>query len=139
MTEIYGPVDVAVKTWLAGTQLADLTLQPGGPAIHLAMPKSNPQPAILINLIAGGPVSRADLPMTRYRLQFDCIAKSRDTASLLARVLVTELDALGFTNPGVVAAGVYLGGADVLSMRWLPDPNSDVPRYIVDALITTVL
>lgn len=135
----YGPIDKAVKGWLATTELlAPLLRRPdGSTAVYLAMPKSAPMPVVLVNLTSGGPLPRADLPLTRYRISFDCIAKTRDDASAISRALITELEWLGDT-PGVLAEGVYLGGADISLYRWQPDPDSDTPRYIVDALITTV-
>lgn len=126
----YGPIDAAVKTWLNTLAL--------GAKVYMAMPVSNPLPVVLVTLISGGPVARADLPLTRYRLSFDVIAKTRDQASLISRTLISELEALGIENVGVNAEGVYLGAADILLTRWQPDPDSDTPRYIVDALITTV-
>ncbi|MET1006567.1 MAG: hypothetical protein ABWX96_13535 [Propionibacteriaceae bacterium] len=130
MTDIiYGPVDATVKKWLA-TRL--LTV-----AVYMAMPKAPPPQVVLVSLVSGGPAARADLPLTRYRLSFDCIAKTRDDASALSRRVMTELVELG-DGGGQVVDGVYLGGADILLYRWQPDPDSDLPRYIVDALITTV-
>lgn len=135
----YGPVDVAVKMWLLSGPVAALTLQPSGQyAIHMAMPKSSPVPAVIVNLVSGGPLSRADLPVTRYRIAFDCWAKTRDAASLIARTIIDQLEQISIGSTGVIAAGVWLGAAESISMRWLPDPESDTPRYIVDALITTV-
>ncbi len=135
----YGPVDQAVKLWLLSSPVAPLTQQPSGLyAIHMAMPKSSPLPAVIINLVSGGPLNRADLPATRYRIAFDCWAKTRDGASMIARTIIDQLEQISVGNTGALAAGVWLGAADSISMRWLPDPESDTPRYIVDALITTV-
>ncbi len=132
----YGPVDEAVKEWIK-TGGTETNIQAAG-NVFLAMPKSSPRPALLITMVGGGPVRRADLPLSQYRLSFDCIAVSRSGASAIARALAADLDLLGRNGPGFVAAGVYLGGADLVGIRWQPDPDSDVPRYIVDALITTV-
>lgn len=133
----YGPVDEAVKQWLLDSDDVSTSVMAGG-HIYLAMPKSSPLPAVIITLIGGGPKRRADLPLSQYRLTFDCLAASRQAASDIARALCGDLDMLGRDGPGYVTAGMYLGGADLLSMRWQPDPDSDTPRYIVDALITTV-
>lgn len=132
----YGPIDVAVQEWLRDDDTHIAATSAG--RVYLAIPKSATLPVLLIRLIGGGPKLRADLPLTRYRLQFDCVDVSRQGASALARALIADLDGLGADEPGAVHQGVYLGSADVLAMRWQPDPDSDTPRYIVDALITTV-
>lgn len=133
----YGPVDEAVKQWLKDPAVSSVAAVCGG-RVYLAMPRSATLPVLLVTLVGGGPAARGDLPLSRYRLSFDAIAADRSTASAIARALLGDLDTLGRDEPGYVAQGVYLGGADVLSMRWQPDPDSDTPRYIVDALITTV-
>lgn len=135
---IYGPVEQAVRSWLSTTQVAPLvTRSPGALSIYLAMPPAGPVPSVIIRQVGGGPLARKDIPETRYTLQFDCWGTSRTEASLIARTLMGELTGLG--DPGVVVDGVYLGCAQILNMLWLPDPDSDTARYIVDALITTVL
>jgi Protein of unknown function (DUF3168) len=133
----YGPVDEAVKAWLKDPAISDVAATTGG-RVYLAMPKSAALPVLLVNLIGGGPAPRGDLPLSRYRFSFDAVATDRATASAIARALLADLDTLGRDEPGYIANGVYLGGADILGMRWQPDPDSDTPRYIVDALITTV-
>ncbi len=134
---VYGHVESAVQAWLAGTAVAPLVQRSAGVySIYLAMPPAAPNPAIILRLIGGGPRARKDLPETRYGVSFTCYGRSRDEASLIARTLAGELINLGV--PGVIAAGVYLGAAEITGMHWFPDPDSDTPRYIVDALITTV-
>jgi hypothetical protein len=134
----YGPVDEAVKQWLTTATATNNTRVKAGSNIYLAMPKANPRPVLLIRLVGGAPGRRADLPLSKYRIQFDCIAASRTAAADLMLALIGDLEALARDGNGFVAAGMYLGAAEVLLMRWQPDPDSDVPRYIVDALITTV-
>lgn len=132
---IYGPIEQAVKSWLMTTDVAPLVQRGAGVfSIYLAMPPAAPVPAVVVSLIGGGPRPRADLPVSRYRLSFDCWGSSRDEASLIARTLLAALGDLS----GVTVDGVTLGGADVINMVWLPDPDSDTARYIVDALIATV-
>lgn len=134
----YADVENAVKQWLLGTDVAFYVQRDdGGYSVFLAMPKGAPVPAVVITLVSGGPTPRADLPTLSARLQFDAWGRTRDQAGTVARTLVAELESLART-------GFYTDGsnnilsAEVLSMRWLPDPDSDTPRYIVDALITTV-
>lgn len=134
----YGPIDLAVKTWLTNTSVASTVPTAGGTAIYLAMPKSSPLPALLVTLISGGPTAGADLPTAQYRLSFDCLAKTRAQAVQIALELIDVLQDLGVSDSGVPAEGVYLASAQVLDFRWLPAPESDTARYIVDALIATV-
>lgn len=137
---VYGPIEAAVRDWLKTTDVAPLVTRVDGTIdIYRAMPKSSPVPVIVLTLVGGGPLRRADLPITRYRVRFNVVGKSLDQAGQIARTLVGELTWLGQGDAGEVFNGVYLGAADVLTMHWLPDLDSDTPRYIVDALITTVL
>lgn len=137
---VYGPVEAAVRDWLKTTDVAPLVTRANGTIdIYRAMPKSAPNPVIVLTLVGGGPFPRADLPATRYRISFDVLGRSLDEANQIAMALVGELVWLGQADAGEVVGGVYLGAADVLNVRWQPDPESDTPRYIVDALITTVL
>lgn len=136
----YGPVERAVKDWLMTTSLPPLlTRADGGVSLYMAMPIGAPIPVVTVMLVGGGPRAGADLPDCRYRLSFDVYGTSRDEASLIARTLVSELENLGGANAGVNVDGVCLGSAEVLNVMWRPDPDSDTARYIVDALITTVL
>jgi hypothetical protein len=70
-------------------------------------------------------------------MQFDCWGKTRSQAGDIGRTLIAELEDLAQTG-GRIVNGTYLGAAATQNMRWLPEPDSDTPRYIVDALITTV-
>lgn len=135
----YGPVDKAVKSWLLSTSVTATVPTAGGtPAIYLSMPKSSPLPALLIDLVSGGPAEGADIPIARYRLSFDCLGRTRDEAVTIALELISVLQGLGVYDVGVAENGVFLASASVLNLRWQPDPNSDTARYIVDALIATV-
>lgn len=134
----YGDVESAAKAWLATTDVAPLvTRTAGGLSVFLAMPASAPTPCVIVRRVGGGPAVRKDLPEDHSRLSFDCWADTRSQAILIARTLIAECDSLG-RNGGYIAGSVYLCVADVLSLLWLPDPDSDKPRYIVDALVTSL-
>lgn len=140
MSVVYGDVEQVVKAWLRATPaVADLVPLPGGagPAIFNAMPTSAPNPVILAELVAGGPSPREDLPCADYRITFDVYGRTRAEAAGVTYALVGVLESLardGSWDDGTTT--VY--AANVVLMRWFPDPDSDTPRYIVDALITTV-
>lgn len=63
------------------------------------------------------------------RLQFDCWGTYKADAATLAADLATELTAVASYDHD----GIRLHGAEWLSTRWLPDPESDTPRYVVEA------
>lgn len=134
----YADTELVIKTFLLGTGVAPLVRRAdGGYSIYNAMPPAAPIPAVIAFQVSGGPESSKDIPEQRTLIQFDCWGKTRQQAGDIARLLMSELEWLGRTG-GKIIGGVYLGTATVNNMRWLPEPDSDTPRYIVDALITTV-
>jgi hypothetical protein len=135
---VFGDVENVVKSWLSTTDVAAMVTRPGGGlSIFLAMPSSAPMPCLVLRRVGGGPVPRSDLPTDRARMSFSCWGDTRVSAGSLARAVVAECDSLGRMSPWV-SGPTTLYGADVLSVLWLPDPDSDKPRYIVDALVTTL-
>jgi hypothetical protein len=134
----FADTETVIKTFLLNSGVAPLLKRTdGGTSIYNAMPSASPVPALIAFQVSGGPVQRKDLPEQQTRIQFDCWGKTRVQAGDIARTLMSELEWLGRTG-GTVIGGVYLGTAIIQSMRWFPEPDSDTPRYIVDALITTV-
>lgn len=138
MMHTFANTETTVKLWLIGTSVAALVTRPdGGISIYNAMPTAAPIPAVVLQQVSGGPSALKDLPEQQVRIQFDCWGTTRTEASNIAQTLSSELDQLARTV-GPVINGVYLGATSVPQTRWLPDPDSDTPRYIVDALIVTV-
>lgn len=134
----YADTETLIKTWLLGTTVAPMVKRAdGGYSIYNGMPPASPNPAVIAWQVDGGPAARKDIPEQETRIQFDCWGKSRAEAGLIARTLMAELENVARTG-GRIIGGVYFGTASVSNMRWLPEPDSDTPRYIVDALITTV-
>lgn len=134
----YADTETVIKTYLLASTVAPLVKRAdGGYSIYNAMPSAAPVPAVISFQISGGPVQRKDLPEQQTLIQFDCWGKTRVQAGDIARAVIAELEWCGRTG-GAVIGGVYLGTSTVQNMRWLPEPDSDTPRYIVDALITTV-
>jgi hypothetical protein len=135
----FADTEQVLKAWLPTTTVGPLIRRTdGGYSVFMAMPAASPLPAVIITQIAGGPDAAKDLPQQTVRVQFDCWGKSRQQAGDIARALMAELEWVP-RNGGAIVQGAYLGACAVQMMRWLPDPDSDTPRYIVDALITTVL
>lgn len=134
----FADTETVIKTFLLGSTVAPLLKRTdGGYSIYNAMPPAAPIPALIAFQVAGGPVGDKDLPEQQTSIQFDCWGKTRVQSGDIARTVMAELEWLGRTG-GKVIGGVYLGTASVSNMRWLPEPDSDTPRYVVDALITTV-
>lgn len=135
---VFPSTETTVKTWLATTTVAALVTRPdGGINVFTAMPKGAPLPCIVLFQVSGGPSALKDLPEQQARIQFDCWATTRDEARNISSQLCSELDNLQ-RSVGPVINGVYVAATTVPQVRWLPEPDSDTPRYIVDALITTV-
>lgn len=76
-------------------------------------------------------VMRIDGPDDAARFQFDVWGGSKDAAEDTAVALAGVLSAARFE-----AEGGRLLSADHLATRWFPDPETDRPRYIVEALAT---
>jgi hypothetical protein len=130
--------EALVKAWALQTSVAALlTRADGGVSIYNAMPKAAPVPSLICWRTGGGPRARKDLPEHRARMQMHCWGTSRAQASLIARTLVSELDSLARLG-GFDHGDARLAAAEVINLIWLPDPESDTARYIVDALVTTV-
>lgn len=67
-------------------------------------------------------------PDSACLIQFDVWAATKATAAAAAAELASAVDALARYDTG----DVLLHAAVVESSRWLPDPETDKPRYIVD-------
>jgi hypothetical protein len=136
---VYADVENLVKQWLATTSVAPLVTRTvdSGLSIFLAMPPSAPLPAVVLYRVAGAPSPGKDLPEEATRLSFDCWGRSRAEAGAIARALMAELETLARVG-GYDSGDARLAAAEVINVVWLPDPESDTPRYVVDATVTTV-
>lgn len=138
----YADVESAVVAWLATTPVAPLVTRAGdgGLNIYRAMPTSAPLPAVVVNRVGGGPRARSDVPEDVARLSFDCWGSSRADAIAVATALVAACENLAETGTYVTGDGTArLVAAEVVLWLWSPDPNSDTPRYVVDALFSTLV
>lgn len=135
----YADVEGLVQRWLLGTTLAaTLTRPDGGVSIFRAMPKSSPLPSIVLSRVGGAPARGSDVPADVARISFDCWAASRAVAVALSMDLVFLLEELGPVADGYVEGDARLAVAETVSWLWMPGPDSDTPRYVVDALITAI-
>jgi hypothetical protein len=105
--------------------------------VFLSIPENAPVPVVLMSRVGGGIVPTSDVPVDSARISFQCWGRSRTQAGALAQKLVSEAaslaDAGGFTS---TEFGGRLLAAEVPLHVWMPDPSSDIPRYVVDVRFT---
>jgi hypothetical protein len=89
--------------------------------VFLARSDQAPLPQIVLFRIGG--------PDSSVLIQFDCLARSEAEAEAVAADLCTQIDSLARYEHD----GVLLTGAAVESSRGVPDPDTNDPRFIVDA------
>lgn len=135
---VYPDTEALVKTWLAGTPVADLVRRPdNGLNIFEAMPLSSPLPAVVLSRVGGAPDRNSDVPVDIARISFDCWAATRAQARQIAGALASA--AVNLSEHGGYESGTArLYVAEIVGWVWLPDPQADMPRYIVDALFTAI-
>lgn len=104
---------------------------------YLAMPYNAPLPSIIMTRMGGAPISKSHVPTDLVRISFSCWSEKRPTAIAISQALVSEIEDLGQKQPFVNSEGILEVG-EVISHRFLPDANSDKPRYVIDALFTIV-
>jgi hypothetical protein len=125
--------DIA-KEWLTGSSVAPLVLKNGKPMIFQAMPKGAPIPVIVLIRVGGAPGPQ-DVPYDQARISFTIWATSRIQCKAIKLALVSELQSLTLNAPVDTSVG-RLESATVINDVFLPDPASDTPRYVVDALLS---
>lgn len=131
--------ELLVITWLKVSPLAALLTRPdGGINIFQAMPLGAPKPIVIAKRVGGAIPRRSDIPYERARISFDCRDTTRTGTWAIAGLLIGQLNNLGelggFHDPAIGT----LFDCEHLSTRWLPDRESDEPRYIVDGLFTVL-
>lgn len=135
---VYADVESFVKGWLLTTSVAALvTRADNGVSVYMAMPTGAPVPAVILTRVGGGPTARKDLPEETARMTFTCWGRTRAQAGTIARAVTVECESVA-RMPGYTAGGTTLAAAHVSRVFWLPDPDSDTARYIVDATFITV-
>ena len=87
---------------------------------------------IALQRVAGGGDQYS--PLMLPIVQFDCWASTGPDAEALANALEGLLTSTAHGT--VLESGVAaFAGARIDSVVWLPDPDSDTPRYVVTALV----
>ena len=140
MSLAYGFTDVGdmAKLWLTACPVAALVTDVNGVHIYNAMPLGSPARVITVARVGGGPPARSDIPYDQSRLSFQCWSDTRSSAHQIAQSLMTSIVNLsevgGFPAPGGLGR---LHAGEVINLRWLPDPDADIPRFIVDAIFVS--
>jgi hypothetical protein len=106
-------VDLAVRAWLR-----DVLNVP----VFFGVNNDGTFPQIVVMRIAG--------PDDAVRYQFDVWGGTKDQAAAAAADLASELSRCRHDT-----ADVRLHGASWATTRWFPDPDTDRPRYVVEAVI----
>ena len=130
LTVTYKPTIGAVRDYLR--TVPELVAQVGTRIYVGGLPKNpaNPVlPAVVVTRVGGAMVP----PVDQALVQFDCWATTGSAAEQLAVSVAGVLD----STPGstLLTTGVRFKGAQITSVNWLPDPASDLPRYIVTAQV----
>lgn len=134
----YAPTETLSQAWLATTPVAALvTRGPGLYNIFKAMPNAAPLPSVVLSRVGGAPVRGSDMALDTARISFQCWAANRDAAAALALAVVNACENLAQVGGFTHLSGLLLV-SEVVSVLWLPDPESDTPRYVVDALFTSM-
>lgn len=126
----YVDAEDVCKAWLLSTPVAPLVNN----KIFMAMPAGAPLPSLILSRVGGAPPPGSEVPVDYARISFSIYAATRPQAKEIAKALVGELESIAYTGAVDTPAG-RLDVAQVASWVWFPDPVSDTPRYIVDALL----
>lgn len=135
-------VEGALRTWLrTRTALTALV----GQRIFFGVPRGAGEssfPLVAIQRVGGGD-DASDAPLDRALIQLDVWGQldasgngRKADAWAVVNALRTQLGAMGPDT--TLASGVIGHGATVESVGWLPDPDSDRPRYAVTAEVTVI-
>lgn len=73
------------------------------------------------------------LGLQRPLVQFDCWGRTKALAAAAALAVQTAAWQLSLGVQVAVGSAVIVTG-DVQQARWLPDPTTNLPRYVVDVL-----
>jgi len=121
-----------VLEWAKTTTVAPLVTSGSRVDIFLAMPKGAPLPCVILSRVGGSP-DLGDAPVDHARISFGVYAANRPQAKNIAKTLTSEIESIGYGAPYVGATGRLTSATVVLNL-WLPEPGTDTPRYVVDAV-----
>ena len=119
-----------MRTWLrTRTTLTALV----GDRVFFGIPAGITYPMIAISRVGGGPMRAG--PLDAPRLSFAVWGNTKKDAADVVKALVAVLHEMEMDRLDPSSVGE---GAEGITVLWLPDPNDDRPRYIVDATVTVL-
>lgn len=129
--------EATVKTWAkAETHIRGAVSD----RVFYATPQENydpppgKSPSAWVNLSLPTETHQADdLGLQLSLVQFDCWGRTKLLAAAAALAVQAAARQLSLGAPVVVGSAVIVFG-DVQQKRWLPDPTTNMPRYVVDVL-----
>lgn len=132
IAEIFADVEGALRTWLRAHPVVGPLV--GNKHVFFGVPPGDPLPLpmIIVERIGGSPVG-GDVQLDTANVSFSVWAKTKDSASRVERAVCQALVSMGSEALDANTVGY---GASVFSRVWLPDPDSNTPRYVVTALVT---
>lgn len=134
-TLVYADVEGAVRDWLKdASEIAALV----DGRVFFAIPEPTNWPLIVVHQVSGGP-DAGEAPISNSLIQIDCWSGPTKTgkankaeATEVMNAVVGAVQSLT-CGTSMGTAGVALG-ARIQNVSWLPDPDTNQARYVVDAL-----
>lgn len=118
-----------VRVWLRGLALTGV-----GTRVFFDVPDGTPTyPLITVARIGGG-AQRGEAPLEDPRLSFQVWAKTKLEAANAALDLA---NALREAQSVLLLEHTYAYGFEDITILWLPDATSGLPRYVVDCVLTS--
>jgi hypothetical protein len=140
MTAVYPTftdVEGAVVAWLRALDWSGVTLHDAStvavPRVLFAYNTKAGGNQIVVTRVGGAPIP-GEVPWDRPMLQCDCWSDETETAAALASFVANAIVAIADEPLGDSERGL---GGEVLSVVRSYGPQSDTPRYIVSAVLTT--
>jgi hypothetical protein len=120
-----------VRDWLRSVPSVSALV---GQRVFFGLPVAVTWPAVVVQMVGGGP-DAGNAPVFVPLIQIDCWGEGRNKAQAAA-VMSAVVGAIESIQSGTaLGADAKAVWASVLSVIWLPDPESDQARYSVTAEI----
>lgn len=140
ITTEHPDVEGAMRTYLRAASNVHALV---GNRVFFGVPKSPTWPLVTVAL-AGGIDDPSDAPVDQSLLQIDCWGEINESgtgikAGATALVNAVRSAVWRLNHSTYRTSGCVLHGGAVVSAVWLPDPDTDRPRYSVTAEVTATL
>lgn len=119
----------AVRAW-ARANAAIVAAFTGG--IYFGPPEGTPTfPLLRVQRVGGGPVA-GDTPIDDAAISFLAWGSNKAQVAAAVMVLASEVESM-LCGTAMGSGAVGLGARVTLGPVWSPDPDTDRPRYVLDA------